>query len=155
MPRGRWLVIFDCDPERELANFLAAQPSWRRKRLQSDFSWTAKEITEWSQADCREDCAAREEYEKILRKLPEKWREYRKKRRQVAIATALSTIPPAKAGRPRKDSLAGEALALRKAGKSYSQIAVLINHKHGTVTTPDAIRKLLGSRRRGPAPDKT
>ncbi len=145
----------DGDPERELANFLAAQPPWRRKWFQGNYSWTTGEIVDWSEADWREDQPAREEYEKILQKLPEKWRDYRRKLRRVAISTAVSTIPPAKPGRPRKDSLAGEALALQKAGKSYAQIAVLINHKYGAVTTPEAVRKLLSSRRRAPTPDKT
>jgi len=139
------------DPEEELAAFLASQPSWRRKSLQNDFSWSAQELLDYSQADCREDPAIKEQYLDLLKRVPEKWREHRRKLRKIA----LSSVPKGSAGRPRKDALAHEARRLQQEGKSHAQIAASLNRKYGPeFTTTGAISKLL-SRKRVAPPDKT
>src|SRR5271169_6571667 len=105
------------DPEEELAAFLASQPSWRRKWLQYDGSWSSEEILDWPSSDPREDSAIRERYLVLLRRVPGKWREYRSRLKQIALAS----LPQGKPGRPRKDALAEEARQLQLAGKSHAQ----------------------------------
>jgi hypothetical protein len=143
-------------PEEELAEFLAAQPSWLRKILERDFNLSWDEGMAWNQAaEWWQDGGEKtqKEYENILRRIPDRWREYRKRLRQDALAH----IPPEKPGRRRKDMLAEEAKQLQDAGKSYAQIAKALNSKRGAgTTTAEAIRKLLSSRRqRRSTPDKT
>lgn len=143
-------------PEEELQKFLDAQPSWLRKLLQLDFSLSQDEHLAWNQSaswwQAGGEQKAREEYETILRRIPARWREYRKRLREGA----LSAIPAGQPGRPRKDDVAEEATRLRSEGKSYAQIAILLNHKYpNNPTSPEAVRKLLDSRKQLPTPDKT
>ena len=139
-------------PEDELAEFLAAQPSWLRKILQLDHSLSREVLLDWKQSDwLQEGGKIEQEYERLLKRVPVKWREYCDKRKRQA----LEGLPSAPPGRPRKDSLAEEAKHLRLAGKSHAQIAAELNRKHGAGTTNrEAIRKLL-SRKRRSTPDKT
>jgi hypothetical protein len=138
-------------PEEELKQFLDAQPSWLRKFLQLDFSLSQEEHLAWNQsASWWQDGGeqkVREEYESILRRIPAQWREYRKRLRE----NALSGIPAGQPGRPRKDTVAEEAARLRGEGKSYAQIAIMLNHKYPkNPTSPEAVRKLLYSRKERP-----
>jgi len=139
--------------EKDLAEFLAAQPSWVRKVLLRDFSLNSEESEACENADFNDLAAREREYRAILQRIPAKWREYCRESRRLALAN----VPMGKAGRPRKDDLAEEASRLKRAGKSYAGVANEINRRHGTGTTsPEAIRKLLSSRKRGgSAPDKT
>lgn len=142
--------------EEELQQFLATKPSWLRKLLQLDFSLSPDDHVAWSQSvwwwqDGGEK-KAREEYESILRRIPARWRQYRKRLKE----NALNDIPAGQPGRPRKDSIAEEATRLRSEGKSYAQIAILLNHKYpNNPTSPEAVRKLLDSRKQRRSPDKT
>ena len=140
-------------PEEELEEFLAARPSWVRKLLQSDFLLTEDEYAavlhgNW-QADWLNYMA---EYERLARRVPARWREYCERRKQQAL-TSLPSAPP---GRPRKDWLAEEATRLHQAGKSYRNISIFLNNKYGPdTTTSEAVRKLLGSRKSRLKPEKT
>jgi hypothetical protein len=98
--------------------------------------------------------ALKRQYESILRHIPARWKEYCTIKSRVALEVVG---PPLGApGRPRKDALAEEAEQLRSEGKSYAQIARALNLKYGQqTTTGEAIRKLLGSRKKRPTPDKT
>jgi hypothetical protein len=140
-------------PEEELEEFLAARPAWARKLLQSDFSLTEDEYAALLHEDWQAnwlDCMA--EYEKLARRVPARWREYCERRKQGALAS----LPAAPPGRPRKDGLAEEGTLLHQSGKSYAEIAILFNNKYGPgTTTPDAIRKLLSSRKRRSKPEET
>jgi hypothetical protein len=140
------------NPEEELEQFLAAQPSWLRKILQLDYSLTTDEHLAWSASDWwQEGGKVQEEYLRLLQRVPKRWRAYCKRKK----ADALRSLPTVPAGRPRRDGLALEAEGLRQSGKSYAQTAKALNLKHGEgTTTAEAIRKLLGSRK-GPTPDKT
>ena len=145
-------------PEEELAEFLASQPSWLRKVLQLQFeSLSPDEMLAWNQSDSWwTDGGAKdlEKYREIIRRIPAKWREYRK--RWVKGRDALMNLAPGQAGAPRKDALALEAKQLKSQGKSYTQVAIALNHRHGTgTTTPEAVRKLLSSRKPRSTPDKT
>jgi hypothetical protein len=92
----------------------------------------------------------KEEYLRLLRHVPEKWRAYCERRK----ADALKDLPTVAAGRPRRDGLTHEAEQLRLSGKSYAQTAKALNLKHGAgTTTAEAVRKLLNSRKL-PTPDK-
>lgn len=130
--------------EVELATFLESQPSWLRKCLQLDFAFTNEEGLAWSNSG-NEHSRAKEEYERLLQRVPHKWREYREELKR----RALSNLPEAHPGAPRKDALAEEAGELQASGKSYAQIAIALNEKYGPETTKkEAIRKLLKSRQR-------
>jgi hypothetical protein len=140
-------------PEEELDQFLAAQPSWLRKILERDYSLTADEHLAWNKSDWwQEGGKVEEEYIRLLRRVPEKWREYCQREK----IDALNGVPTVRAGRPRKDGIAHEAEQLRLSGKSYARIARALNLKHGAdTTTPQAIRQLLRSRKQSHTPDKT
>jgi hypothetical protein len=147
-------------PEEKLEEFLAAQPSWLRKILQDDLSLTPDEQLAWNQSDSWwKDGGAKvqEKYETILQRIPAKWREHWRRKRQ----NALEGLPSSRLGRPRKDALAEEAKQLRQAGKSPAEIAILLRAKHTIMSkkgirqpTPDGIRKLLESRKDRSTPDK-
>jgi hypothetical protein len=105
-------------------------------------SLTQGELTEWIE---NQDDAADllREYERKIRSMPTKWREYRE--RWGVIALPLSANPE---GRPRKDALADEAKQLQNSGLSYAQIAIRLNREHGEgTTTKENIRGLLKYRR--------
>jgi len=138
--------------EKDLAEFLAAQPSWVRKVLLRNFPLDPEESEACDNADFNDLAAREREYRAILQRIPAKWREYRAELKRIALAN----VPTGKAGRPRKDDIAEEAMRLKRAGKSNAGVANELNRKHGPgTTTPDAVRKLLSSRKRGgSAPDK-
>lgn len=144
-------------PEEELERFLSQQPPWRRKWLQMD-TLSPNEAQLWFVSDHQTDWRVRDEYECIIRHIPDKWRDYRRKWKRIA----LSNVPSGSPGRPRSDALAEEADALYRAGKSYAQIATLLGKKYATKTkkgfrqpTAESIRKLLKSRQLNSQPDKT
>jgi len=130
--------------EQELKELLAQYPPWVERILKISPS----------PANLRPYPGLREKYEGILQRIPNKWHEYRAARTQYA--QRVQGPPPGRAGRPRKDTLAEEAKELKAKGKSYAQIALALNAKHGKgTTTKEAIRKLIGSRKPHPTPDKT
>ena len=142
-------------PEEDLEQFLAKQPPWMRKALQGDLPSTAAEASAFAEYGIFRFLDLQQEYEALARRVPGEWREYRKQRRQSALQVTLAVVPSAKPGRPRKDALAEEARQLQAEGKSYAQIAIEINRRHSAgTTTPEAIRKLLGSRNPRSGPDK-
>jgi hypothetical protein len=146
-------------PEEELEQFLAAQPSWLRKILLLDSSLTTDEQATWIASDWwQEGGKVEEEYLRLLQRVPNRWREHRRK----VAGNALSTLPSAQSGRPRKDLLAEEAKHLHEAGKSYAEVADILRDKYTTMTakgerhpTREGIRKLLDSRKPRRTPDKT
>lgn len=140
-------------PEEELDAFLASQPTWRQKWLQLDAgSWTNEELLGWSNSDFAEEGSIEARYKELLRRVPARWHEYRKRHRQLALAS----VPPGKPGRPRKDVIAAEARTMLDQGMNYAQIADALNKRFGSgATTKEAIRKLLKSREHESPPDKT
>ena len=144
-------------PEEELEEFLASRPSWQRKLLELDFSLSPDEMLAWNQSDswwADRSAKDQEEYRKIIRRIPSKWCQYRQ--RWLKGRNALMSLPPGQAGAPRKDALAQEAKQLKLDGKSYTQIAIALNLRHGAgTTTAGAVRKLLSSRTPRSTPDKT
>jgi hypothetical protein len=138
--------------ERDLDEFLAKRPVWLQKILLLELPLTAEEQYAWVDSDWWSNGAADEqECVRLLRRIPTKWRQYRRRR----IKAALATIPIGQAGRPRKDTLAEEAKRLHSDGMSHKQIADALNRKHGSgSTTREGARKLLSPKRRS-APDKT
>jgi hypothetical protein len=121
--------------------------------VQSDWWWTLEGETE-----------IRNEYEGLLRQIPGRWREYRKK--LARSAQELLRLSPGKPGRPRKDVEAAE-LQQQHQTKSYGQIATArLKRAIGDKTTKEQqklailkegeqVRKLISSRisRKAP-PDK-
>jgi len=139
-------------PEEELDEFLAAQPTWLQKLLQYDLRLTAGENYAALQADLQEELwNSRAEYERLCQRVPARWREYCKKRKRTLGVFA----PTSKPGRPRKDALAEEATLLYQAGRNHQQIARQFKEKYRADMTPDAIRKLIASRRAVSKPEKT
>jgi hypothetical protein len=130
--------------EKDLKDFLAAQPTWFQKFVRNDGALTADERRSWlaTHPDTTEDM--HEAYEKLLQRIPGKWAEYRKQQAKVF----LSRFPAGSTGRPRKDALAQKASEMKSAGKSYTQIANALNAEYGPeTTTSEAIRKLIKSRK--------
>ena len=146
------------NPESELEEFLAPLPTWMRRTLQVGFpKLTQTEILEWTN-NCEEVFRLTKEHERILQKIPAKWREYRdrlkREARQSARYMEQYLVPKGKPGAPRKDKLAQEAALLQQSGMKFPQIAAELNKGLGKTnkTTADAIRKLL---KRRSQPDKT
>lgn len=139
-------------PERERAEFLAAQPSWFQKVLQLDYdSMSGEEQQAWASSDWWKLNSTykrlQQEYESILRRIPAAWKNHRWK---LARLSPL-LVPKGKLGRQRKTALAEEAANLQRAGKNHPQIAHELNRRHGQgTTTSEAVRKLLKRH-----PDKT
>lgn len=139
-------------PEDELDQFLATKPSWLRKILELDLALSNAEELAWSQSDWWQEGGKDEkEYIRLVRRIPSRWREYRRRRMQSAVAD----LPLGPTGRPRKDALADEARQLQLEGKSHADISRALNRKYGLgTTTREATRELLARKRRS-TPDKS
>lgn len=107
-------------PEEELAEFLASKPKWVQTALQEDASkLTLKQSKEWDELRA----VLTDQYVQILRRIPAKWKQYRKKiLREYGNTFASLLLPEGKPGRPRDDK-AEEFEALHSSGKSYREIA--------------------------------
>lgn len=133
------------DPEKQLEEFLASKPDWMRRWLQLGADGlTEIEVSEWAR-NRDEVNRATEEYEQILQLAPAKMRAYRKRLQDEARAFADKfLVPKGKAGRPRKDDVAREAIELEGRGMNPPQIAAALQKRHGKdVTTPAAVSKLI------------
>jgi hypothetical protein len=151
------------DPERDLEQFLAGLPPYQRKAFEEGISSLTED--ECIQA-CRDlfltDNALRTNYERLVRPIPAKWKDYRERKARDAAHASLIGMPANPKGRPRRDALADEAAQLYESGLSYAQVAVRLNQKYGEGTaTADSVRKLIKSRKAksahgvAPSPDKT
>jgi hypothetical protein len=86
----------------------------------------------------------RPQLEAILRRIPAKWNEYRKRQKQDDQVWIRMKRSPSRPGRPNKAALAEEAAKLQRDGKNNPQIATELNRRHGQgTTTSGAVRKLL------------
>jgi hypothetical protein len=146
------------NPEKELEEFLMPLPAWARRFLQLGFpSLVQSEIADWAR-NPDEVFKLKTEYERILQRIPVKWREYRERLKREADQTARYEaqflVPKGKPGAPRKNELAQKAALLQSQGMNFPQIAAELNKTLGedNRTTADAVRKLL---KRHPQPDKT
>jgi hypothetical protein len=142
----------------ELDAFLASRPPWMQRFFQFGFgSLDQNEILEWTNG-LNEVFSSKSEYERILRQIPVKWRDYCKRLKREARQSfqfeAQFLVPKGKAGAPRKDELAQQAGLLQGNGMSLPQIATQLNKtlEEGNKTNADALRKLL---KRRSHPDKT
>jgi hypothetical protein len=127
-------------PEDELEEFLASLPSWHRKILELDYSLSRDEWSAWQQSDWWQNGGQVDDnYLQLLKRCPEKWREYRERKRRLA----LMDVPRALPGRPktRAKELA-EILALKAQGLNVDKIA----KKRGL--TRDTVRKRLEAAKR-------
>ena len=150
MPRGRWLVGRK-SPERELKEFLELHPRWLQQALRWDFSTTPEDGSAFAQFGWDHFFELLARYEALARRVPTEWRGYRKRRKH----TALASVPVGSAGRPRKDSLAEEALELESRGMKPPQIAEVMKKRHPQeASNPDSIRKLIDSRKRSSNSEK-
>lgn len=140
-------VTLPKSPERELEEFLASKPAWMQRVLQQDFSsFSRDEHLEWINNQDRV-LELIPECERLLRQLPAKWQEYRKRQMQNSQPLIQMLVSRGKPGRPSKTALAEEAANLRRAGMNHPQIASELNKRHGAdaknATTAEAVRKLL------------
>ncbi len=148
----------------DVEEFLARQPSWLRKFLQGDNVLTPAERGEMTKGNWPEIYGdARDQYLELLKRHPNKLREYRKLQKKVALESALWLMPSLKPGAPRLDALALEASELEQSGLTQGDIAVSLNRKYPERQdrkgnkkpfTEESVRKLL-KRRRASMPDKT
>ena len=136
-------------PDIAIEEFLCRKPSWLRKFLKHDYALTRDEQAEMTRSNWPKIFGqARDEYLELLTRCPERLREYRKLEERLGAKSAIWGLPSVPQGAPRKDALAGEAIALKQAGWSYAKIARELNRRHGPDTTkPDAIRSLIRSRK--------
>ena len=151
-------------PERELEQFLAAQPSWLRKLLQADNALSPEEQACLVQQDWPEIYGqALDKYVLLLGRCPAKLREYRELQKRHAAESAVAFLPALKPGARRLDSFALEAKELEASGLTQADIAAELNKRHPDRRdrkghkkpfTEEGVRKLLGRRRAQP-PDKT
>lgn len=138
-------------PEQELADFLAKHPHWLQQSLRWDFPATPVEASAFAEYGQDRFLKLLEQYEALARRVPEEWHEYRKRRKQIALAD----IPSGNPGRPRKDMLAEEALELKSCGKSHAQVAIELKRRHpAEKTNAGAVRKLIASRKPRSGPEK-
>ena len=152
-------------PEQELEEYLARQSTWVRKFLQGDFALTRSERADMLQSNWPEVYGkAQDEYLELLKKFPEKLREYRKLQKRLGTESALWGVPSLPPGAPRKDLLAQEALELQQRGMSQTSIASILNERHPNLTdrkgnprpiTSEVVRKMLASRKHESPPEKT
>jgi hypothetical protein len=137
--------------DREFEDILTAGPACIRKLFQPE-SWSPEDSTNlwwWLLASSSRN---QRKLEKLLQAYPPALREYRKRCKEVAIR---NLVPPSRPGRPRKDALANEAIDLKSTGRSYGQIAQILNLKHGTgTTTREAVIQLI-KRKRETNPNKS
>ena len=151
--------------EKQIEEFLAAQPSWLRKFLQGEYSLSAKENADmrgvnWTDAYGQ----ARDEYLELLELSPRRLRDYRERERKRGAMSALLGVPSLKKGASRvDDAIVTEAREMEQAGTTQADIARFLNqkypdredHKGNKKTfTEESVRKLL-KRRHDHAPDKT
>jgi hypothetical protein len=162
--RRRRQCILDCRRPKEEEEFLAQHPSWLRKLLEGDFALTPDEQADMTRSNFPEIFGQAEDaYFQLLRRYPERLREYRNLRKKLAVRSELSRLPSVTPGRPRQDTLAQEAKKLQQGGLSQPEIASELNRRHpdrrdrkGNLhpLTAEAVRKML-ARRYGTASDKT
>ncbi len=148
----------------DVEEFLARQASWLRKFLQGGNVLTPAERGEMTKGNWPEIYGdARDQYLELLKRHPNKLREYRKLQKKVALESALWLMPSLKPGAPRLDALALEASELEQSGLTQGDIAVSLNRKYPERQdrkgnkkpfTEESVRKLL-KRRRASMPDKT
>lgn len=141
--------------ENELNAFLAGLPLYKRKELEqgpSAFSSYSQEEqsawTEWMTNTPVEHDVLRQEYVRLLQRVPARLRDYVRRERRENDQIFAAYLPKIPANRPRKDSLADEALQLKNAGHSYKQIAIRlkVTREDGS-PNGEQIRGLLKSRR--------
>jgi hypothetical protein len=123
-------------PEEELAEFLAALPSWHRKILEQDCSLSPEEYSDWLQSDWWQNGGkvVEDKYLQLLERCPEKWREYRNRRKKLA----LMGVPSARPGRrPTRINELASVLALKNRGLNQEQIAERLG------LTKEAVRKRI------------
>jgi len=130
------------DPEGELEQFLVTLPACIRKEFESGApSLTQDDLYEWCKVDPATHHRLLEEFQRLLRCIPAKWRKYRARESK---ANAQLMFPANPSGRPRMDTLAQEAVELKRRGMNSPQIAAELNKTHGKdTTTPAAIPKLI------------
>jgi hypothetical protein len=150
-------------PDEEHAEFLAKHPSWVQKMLQLNYALSPEEHAAWVATDpqLKKFHKIEEDYQRIIRRVPSWWKAYNRRLLQNPVIQWLLPLP-APPGRPRRDDLAREAKALRRKGKSWDEIALLLRDKYTISTkkgirqpTPEGIRKLVGPRKHSTSPDKT
>jgi hypothetical protein len=142
--------------EKDIQEFLARQSPWIRNLLQGE-GLSRDDMQALIQQPGAFDIffQAEDEYINLLKRCPSKLKEYRRRKVDEAVRSALSRLPQVPSGAPRKDWLAEEALELNRAGLSYGKVAIELNRRHGPNTTnAEAIRALIRSRKQSP-PEKT
>jgi hypothetical protein len=164
-------------PEEQLAEFEASHPEWLISIFRRAYSYSeldsdpdfdsnsGSDFDRWRKSeysDFRILKASEDEYEEILKLIPERWREYQESKKRNLKAVFTVDVP---GGRPSKDE---EAEEFKKMAQTMSLAQVARENLTGTPEfakatiqgrrtlvdkEKDRIRKLL-SRRRGAVPEK-
>ncbi len=140
-------VTLPKSPEKELEEFFAPLPPWLRMVVEQDFSsFPQDKLLDWMNHDLADQERLKQEYERILQRIPQEWQKYRKRasEHREMLASQMAPMPQGKPGRRRKTALAEEAVSLQRAGMNHPQIASELNKRHGqSTTTSESVRKLL------------
>jgi len=134
------------DPVGALEAFLSSLPSWRRKVLEGE-PLSDSELAEYAESSgTRElmfgDEAIRLKYESLLQKIPVRWKEYVRRKKQVVSPF----VPRGKPGRPPDHQTLERVLELKSQGKSLRQIAITLGERPEQIPSAiDRYRKLISS----------
>jgi hypothetical protein len=120
--------------------FLDSLPVWLRKACEEGLSnFTEAEMAEWVKNQdyaCDKIC----EYERILRRIPAKWSEYRKRNKLEGAKAFVYFLPPNPEGRPRNE-IYPNAAKLMQEGKSIGVICQKLIPEYPNATS-DEKRKI-------------
>jgi hypothetical protein len=136
-------------PQQELDEFISTKPSWMKKALRLEHSsFTTEENIEWIN-HLDNLWLNEQEYRRILRKIPAKWKGYCKKvKRQTEqlqkLERKLLDLPKGLAGAPRTDGITLYAITLQRRKKlNIGQIADKLSKRYKKTILPEAVRKRI------------
>ena len=145
------------DAKRELEEFRSSLPSYKFKAIDIRHSEMTDEESAHSWADLAPELnALAQRYVKLLEQVPDEAKQYRERAMKNCGLLGLSLFPMPRVrgrGRPSMEALADEIAELKSSGKSYAEIADILNQKYSAEIesgemekrTPDNVRILLHS----------
>lgn len=135
------------NPEKELEVFLASKPAWMQRYFQTGLgSLNQTEVIKWSNS-VDEVFKLTSEYERILKQMPAKWKEYRKRQKLEAQRLLQYLVPKGTPGRKLNRELAKQIWALDAEGKTNQEIQQTLKEREVNISL-EAVESYLKKRRR-------
>lgn len=148
------------DAEKDLEAFLSTVPAYMRKEFEQGFySLTEDEMNQLASclpdgpersARLRREAELSEEYERLLKRVPAKLKEYRNRLTRDVLRAYGPLLPKASPGRKKNVELAERIWALDAQGKSNREIQETLN-AGGESLSLEAVESYLKKRRMPPA----